>query len=227
VGIPDDATFTAEYKGYHESSADLVALVSVLHFDSFVDHLLGCCRGNLAAENELNRIAELSGSEQIRLASHPLRMTDVADTRIPWYALDQKALHKLGEPMTGAMFDIFVEVFQELLVERKVIARDLATAAYAVPDTPAEAGEIQARFDAVYAGNEDAFKAALLDARDFIGTRLATIWEEISADNLHFADVATKFLTIDRRFTGARYQNIIRDCFLWRCIGYGFVGKGA
>ncbi len=227
VGVPDDATFTAEYKGYHESSADLVALISVLHFDSFVDHLLGCCRGNLAAENELNRIAELSRSEQIRLASHNLKMTDVADTRIPWYALDQKALHKLGEPMTGAVFDIFVEVFQEMLVERKLIARDLATAAYAVPDTPEEAENIQARFDAVYAGNEDAFKAALLDARDFLGSRLATTWEEIPADNLHFADVAAKFLTIDRRITGGRYQRIIRDCFLWRCIGYGFVGKSA
>jgi hypothetical protein len=129
--------------------------------------------------------------------------------------------------MTGAVFDILVEVFQEMLVERKLIARDLATAAYAVPDTPEEAENIQARFDAVYAGNEDAFKAALLDARDFLGSRLATTWEEIPADNLHFADVAAKFLTIDRRITGGRYQRIIRDCFLWRCIGYGFVGKSA
>ena len=222
VGIPTNSTLTAEYKAYHEGSSDVVALISVLHFDSFVDHLLSCCRGNLCAENELNRIAELSSSEQIRIASHSKRMRDVASPATRWDRLSQRELHEMGEPMTGAMFDILVEVFQEMLVERGLITPELANMAFQVPDNPAAAAELQAKFDAAYKNNEAEFKETLLSARDFVGERLARTWNAISPDFLHFSDVAAKFLSIDRELTDDRYQGVIRDCFMWREIGYGF-----
>jgi len=222
VGIPHDDTLTAEYKAYHESSSDMVALLSLLHFESFVDHLLQDSSGNLCAENELNRIAELSDSEEIRKASHGKRMRDVANVSIPWTNLSQKELHAIGEPMTGAIFDILVEIFQELLVDRSLITRDLADMAFGVPDDPDTAAAVQAGFDAAYRGKETEFKNALIDARDIVGERLARTWEAISPHNLNFANVAVKFLSADRSLTGPRYQEIIKDSFLWREIGYGF-----
>lgn len=222
VGIPEDDTLTAEYKAYHESSSDMVAILSLLHFESFMDHLLEGCRGNLCAENELNRIAELSNNEEIRKASHDKKMRDVASVSIPWNRLSQKALHEMGEPMTGAMFDILVEIFQELLVERSLITRALAHMAFRVPGDPATATRVQAGFDAAYQDKAAEFKDALIDARDFVGERLARTWQDISPHNLNFPNVAVKFLSTDRALTGSTYQEIIKDSFLWRDIGYGF-----
>ena len=50
----------AEYYGFHESAADLTALIAALHFDSVVDELLATTHGNLYTLNLVNRIAELS-----------------------------------------------------------------------------------------------------------------------------------------------------------------------
>lgn len=222
VGIPHDNTLTAEYKAYHESSSDMVALLSLLHFESFVDRLLNGSSGNLCAENELNRIAELSDSEEIRKASHGKRMRDVANVSIPWNRLNQKQLHAIGEPMTGAMFDILVEMFQELLVERSLITRSLADMAFRVPGDAKAAAEVQAGFDAAYRENEACFKEALIDARDMVGERLARTWEAIGPHHLSFANVAVKFLSADRALTGSRYQEIVKESFLWREIGFGF-----
>jgi hypothetical protein len=200
----------------------MVAIISLLHFATFIDRLLEVCRGNLCAENELNRIAELSDSEQIRKACHGKRMRDVADVAIPWNRLSQKELHEMGEPMTGAMFDILVEIFQEMLVERSVITRELADMAFRVPGDPDSAMAVQAGFDAAYRDSAAEFKRALIDARDFVGERLALTWEHICPHNLGFPNVAVKFLSADRALTGSKYQEIVKDCFLWREIGYGF-----
>jgi hypothetical protein len=222
LGIPDDETLTASYLGFHESCSDLVALISVLHFDSFMEHLLGACHGNLAAENELNRLIELSPSEQIRHASHATTMRDVPFVRLPWQRLSQPQRHRIGEPMTGAVFDILVEVFQALLVERGVIDADLAATAERAADTPAPVlAKVQTGFDRAYDRAPEAFQAALVEARDIVGLRLARTWDEISQHRLRLADVAAKFLSVDRSLSGPRFQRLIRDSFLWRSIVFG------
>ncbi|MDX1655830.1 MAG: hypothetical protein R3310_11530, partial [Candidatus Competibacteraceae bacterium] len=47
LAMPHRAEMTAEYLGLHEAYGDCVALVSVLHFDRFIDYLLDSTRGNL------------------------------------------------------------------------------------------------------------------------------------------------------------------------------------
>ena len=54
-------------------------MIAVLHFDSVVDGLLRTSRGNIYLPNELNRIGELSDTEQLRIASHSLTLADVPD----------------------------------------------------------------------------------------------------------------------------------------------------
>jgi hypothetical protein len=222
LGIPDDADLTTEYLAFHESASDCVALLSVLHFDSFIRHVLDACRGNLYVENELNRLAELSPTEQIRLASNDKRLSDVADRKQPWQTLAQPERHEIGQPMTGAVFDILVEVFQEFLVEDGLITRALADRAHRAADGHVNVEATAADFADAYARRPDGFAAALIRARDALGRRLATTWDEISPRRLSFEAVATRLLTVDRRETGERFQSILSEALLWRQIGFGF-----
>ncbi len=81
IGVPTPETVEGEYFGFHESAADQVALVALLHFESVVDRLLARTRGNLYMLNRLNRIAELSEDRQLRLAANTLTLTDF---RVCW-----------------------------------------------------------------------------------------------------------------------------------------------
>jgi hypothetical protein len=219
VGVPQEHTATNAYLGFHESAGDLVALVSVLHFETFADYLLDVSHGNLYALNELNRIGELSETEEIRQASNSLTLADViTDDR----ELTQPELHQLGEPLTGALFDMFVEVFQRALVERGLIDRELDQLSRRVVEMEALNDQVQGRFEAAYDTDHIGFRAALFEARDFLGVRLARTWDQLSPHYLSFAGVAARFLTVDRGLSGCKYQDLIRDCFLWRRIGYGF-----
>ncbi len=199
-----------------------MALIAALHFPSVIGHVLNACKGNLYVENELNRMGELSRNDQIRLASNAHRMHEVPDPDVPWDRLTQRQLHQVGEPMTGAFFDILVEMFQEILVARGIIPRSLDDLADRAADGSVDVEHARAGFEAAYAANPQGFHDALVCARDLFGVRFARTLQRTSPNHLHFADVAARFLAIDRRRSGARFQQIIINSFRWREIGYGF-----
>lgn len=216
VGLPALETEEGEYFGFQESAADLVALLSSLHFERVVDHLLTSTRGNLYTFNELNRFAELSETEQIRIASNDLKMSDFA---AGW--VDE---HILAQPLTGAMFDIFVDVFQENLLERGLIPPEVEALSDQIEKRPDYADLIQSRFDEAYEGNHAGFKQALLDARDYLGSASAEAWGRLSPHFLNYDDVGRTLLEADRRLTGGRHQQVILTNFRWREIGAVAVG---
>jgi hypothetical protein len=218
VGIPPPATLTAEYRGFQESASDLIALISVLHFDSVVDRLLRTSNGDLYTLNELNRIGELSETEQIRTACNMFRMSDVVDPTTPADQLSQPAVHRLGEPLTGAIFDILVEVYQDYLVEDRLIGEDVAALSYGIPDNPSHLAFIGRGFARAYRGRHDAFEDALLRARDYLGELLSGTWARLSPHRLTFSDVATVLLSVDRELTGGRHYRTIHDALAWREI---------
>ena len=100
-------------------------------------HLLEETHGNLYVFNELDRFAELSPHEQIRLASN--------DVKLSQFSAGWEDEHALSQPLTGAIFDIGVDIFQELLVERGLIPRDVAEATRIVRDEPELRGDGAAR----------------------------------------------------------------------------------
>jgi hypothetical protein len=216
VGLPTLATEQGEYFGFHESAADLIALVAVLHFDTVVENLLATTRGNLYTFNELNRFAELSDNEQIRLASNSYKLSDFAEG---WS--DE---HLLAQPLTGAMFDILVDVFHELLLDRNLIAPEVEDLSDRIEQSPEYETIMQPLFDLAYDAHPDGFKAALLDARDHLGTMLALAWSRLSPHYLNYDDVGDALLDVDYELTDGRYQRIIADNFRWRDIGLVAVG---
>jgi hypothetical protein len=219
VGTPARGRETAEYFGFHESGADLTALVSVLHFDTVVDHVLRRAAGNLYNLTELSRIGELSETEQIRVADNDLRMSDVADVSTPVELLCQPARHQLAQPLTGAIFDLLVDVYQQCLVEDGLISEQLDRQSGRVSGVTVDDPAIDARFAAAYEGRHEAFKATLLDARDYVGACLAGVWSRLSPDRLTFVDVGNALLSVDRELTGGKYCQTIVESFAWREIG--------
>jgi hypothetical protein len=216
IGIPPLEVASSEYFGFHEAAADLTALLAVLHFDSVVSRLLETTSGNLYTLNELNRFAELGETEEIRIAGNDLRLSA--------FALGWTDEHDLSEPLTGALFDIFVDVFHESLLERGLISPEVEDLADRVQYVPAYEPLIQALFDEAYRDNPAGFKEALLDARDYLGRALALTWRRLPPSSLNYEDVAAVLLQVDLDLTGGRYQRVIRNNFLWREIGLVRVG---
>ena len=57
---------------------------------------------------------------------------------------------------------------------------------------PEYEGLIQALFDKAY-GRADGFRAAFLEARDYMGRALAHTWRRLSPDYLNYEDVEQRF----------------------------------
>jgi hypothetical protein len=220
VGAPSPDRITTEYFGFQEAASDIVTLISTLHFNSVVDHVLAETRGNIFVPNELNRFAELSPTHQIRDAGNSLRMQDVPDLRTPVSELSQPELHLVGQPLTGAVFDLLVELFQGLLVRRGLISEELDALSRRSEEGIDEEGErlVQDLFDEAYQGNHDAFAQVLIEARDIVGALCASAFRQLHPD-LTFTEVAAAFLRADGFVTGGRLRPVIRECFEWREIG--------
>ncbi len=216
VGLPVAETEEGEYFAFHEATADLMALISVLHFDSLIEELLANSRGNLYSFNRLNRFGELSGNQQIRLASNLIKLSEFEDG---WH--DE---HELGLPLIGAMFDILVDVFHENLVERGLISLEFEDLADRVERRPEYMPLIQSLFDKAFERDPKGFEGALLDARDDLGLALAATLTQLSPHFLNFDDVGDTMLMVDRELFAGRYQREIRNNFRWREIGTAVVG---
>lgn len=221
VGMPDPETLTTAYRGFHESTSDCIALVSGLHFDTFVSHLLRKTKGDLYTQNELNRIGELSKTRQIRNASNALKLSDVVSMDTPPKDLTGKQVHKLGQPLTGAIFDILVEFFMAQLVDAGLVRKEDMDDMRRVEHASEPSDGIHAGCAEAYARNPDGFHSALCAARDMLGLRLAQSWHQLTPAKFTYETFARMFLDVDRKMTGIRHQNAIRNCFEWREIATG------
>jgi hypothetical protein len=219
VGAPARGAETAEYFGFHECGADLVALVTVLHFHTVLDHVLERSHGNLFNLTELSRIGELSETTQIRIADNTLRMSDVPDVATPVELLCQPERHQLSQPLTGAVFDALVDVYQARLVEAGLITEDLDRRSGRVTGSVVDDPEVHARFAAAYGACPEGFRAVLTEVRDYVGICLARSWRALSADHLSYTAVANALLAADWDLSGGRYFDTIRESFAWREIG--------
>jgi len=208
VGVPDNSTNTNEYGGFHESAGDLVSMISSLHFNKMIERILENSKGNLFTTNELNRMGELSDVQQIRELFNYERMSTVSQEP-----------HDLSLPLTGAIFDVFVEVFQKELVQAGLISPELAKRSFNSLDKD-EDNTIQAEFATAYKGKNKQFQEALLRARDYLGALLAHTWSRLSPDNLTYVKVVLQLMDSDLNVSGGQHQATIRECFVWREISF-------
>lgn len=214
VGFPKDME-TYDFGGFHEFSGDIVSIVTSLHFDTMVNKLLEKTKGNLFSFNILGRLAELSDTEQIRLSFNNKKMSDVPEEP-----------HDRSEPLTGAFFDILVEVYQLYLVKNNLISEDLAKRSFNDENTDDDNNpvriKIQEEFNSAYKGKEQQFKDNLLNARDYICKLLSQLWKNISPDDFKYSYVLKNIIQIENDMAKKEkrdsYVNIINGSFEWREI---------
>ena len=269
AGTKADAPYptigTAEFRAFHESAGDLIALLSTLHFDSVRAHLLASTAGDLGSFNEVSRIGELGKGFQFRSAFNyskvklaaddsiaSLQFSDPAHTTddgLPGPSKTMKApaagapvekrrefYYRASQVLTGAVFDTLVEIFQAILVSKRLIPAQLADDAEATWDSDPEIGtkerralaqriaEIHARFARAFKGKDAQFDSALCAARDYIGRLLATHWLAQSPDELNFRKVArgvkAACAKADRDGLPAGFDPAatVARCFSWRGI---------
>ncbi len=216
VGLPHPETEQAEYLGFQESCADIVSMIAALHFNSIISEVLNSTSGNLYMHNHLNRFAETSSSSQIRLASNEYKMSYFSDG---W-----KDEHILAQPLTGAIFDILVDVFHEELVRVGAISTELEEISDLLENSPEYGEQLQDDFDRAYADHPDLFYDALIHARDELATLLIETWARLSPNYLDYTDVHQAMLMADTVLFDGRYNTIIDVNFEWREIGAVSVG---
>lgn len=206
VGVPPPGVpWTDEYRSFHESASDLIALVTALHLESVVTRLLASTRGNLYGYNELGRIGELSDTEQIRLACNDLKLSDLAGL----------GDHGRSLPLTGAVFDFLVETFQSTLVERGLIRAELAALSFGAPTSPSAWRLIQGEFDGAFRDHPSAFREALGHARDHVARFLVATWRQLPPGRLDYRMIAAAMLRAES-VAGGRHLGILADCLHWR-----------
>ena len=202
VGIPLDGLAGGDFAPFHEAGADLIALLSFLHFDSGMDRLLRHCMGNLLVLNELNRIAELAGDRQIRLASNARRVSEVTEE-----------IHDRSRPFTGAVFDVMVEDFHTRLVAQGFADQRLLE----LPIREAS-GDLLSRVSDLTASAFRArpflFKSALAEARDAVSLAFARAWPALDANDITFGRAASAIMAAADEPLAKRFE----ESFVWREI---------
>ena len=202
-GMPEDGSSGGDFGAFHELSADLISLLSFMNFDSGLDRLLRHCDGNLLVLNELNRIAELTGDRQIRLAGNARRMSEVTDE-----------IHDRSRPFTGAIFDTIVDCFHLRLVQQGLADERLLQVGVRgiEEDTLRSISQFTA---AAFRSHPFLFKTALTDARDDVATILSSAWPMLDPNNLEFREAALTLLgEADKRNVTFTYK--LDENLAWR-----------
>jgi hypothetical protein len=204
-GTPDTIT-ESEFAAFHEASADLVSLISFLHFRTGTERLLRRTQGNILTENELNRIAELDEERQFRLASNSRRQSEVT-----------AEIHDRSRPFTGGIFDTLVELYHLALVERGLADERLLEIDIRQLD-PWDIGRITEETRAAFSRSPFLFAGTLETARDIVGTLLVRTWAELDPSILTFRSVAESMVEQAESSRWPVAAQILEGNFVWREI---------
>lgn len=203
--------FSGEFEAFHEMSADWVALIASLHFDTVIDELLVNTSGNLDTFNRFSRFAEVSHSEQIRLANNDRTMAD--------YAVGWDNEHHLAKPMIAAFFDIFVDLYHEILLDWGAVSASLEHLADQAERDGSLRTHLQRGFDRAFQRKPEAFKDALAEARDMAARYLIEIWMATEPDTFGFGGIPALMEEIDEDLTGGRLNRLVQNSLQHRGIG--------
>jgi hypothetical protein len=224
LGVPVGAARTGDFLAFHEAMADLVALVSVLHFDAVVDDLLWQTRGNLYVPSAFNRLGELTETEQIRWAANTTTMDELRGVRLAddgtWIdpAGEGREAHDLSQVLTGALFDSIVDVFQRMLIEQGLLSSRLQYLAESLIEEVADLEDARDLFSSAYRGHHADFKRVLEDARDWAGYALAATWPRLQPPAMTFDEVGRALIEVDREMSGGRFGDVIAVNFARRGV---------
>jgi hypothetical protein len=227
VGVPAVDSISAPFLAFHESFSDLAALIAVMHFPSVLTRLLEQTQGNLYVLNLVNRIAETSAHTQIRLAANTTTMAEVADISMApdgsWIdpTGQNRNQHWIAAPLTGAIFDILVEIYQDMLVAAGLIPNEANAQGWTREEVEVAFADLNQVFSIALTHFDQEFAAVIASARDVVGGALAHVMLSIRADELSFEEVAARFLESLMEQGYSPLMPAMLAHFLWRGIDPG------
>jgi hypothetical protein len=224
VGVPAPDRVSSAYLAFHESFSDLIGMIAAMNFPSVTQKLLAQTGGNLYAANLVNRLGKLSDREQVRIADNETTMEDVAGLRLEadgnWFDPlgEDRNQHALAEPLTGAVFDMMVDIFQEGLVRRGAIAPDQDPRGWTRSAVEASFDELHLQSSRALVRFGAEFRGAIDDARDAVGCAMAHAIRTLEPRTLSFPGVAARLLEAAAGQGLGRLLPDLLDDFLWRGI---------
>jgi hypothetical protein len=210
VGTMLDDEKSLQHRAHEEAAADLIALVTTLHFESVITHVLAETAGFLYGDNLLSRFGEW-GRGPKALPRRSFNEETMASAR----AQDPLTKHALSSPFTGAVYDLMVGIYVRRLVgagalDERVAARCRHTPGVKVPDLADD-------FRRAYRGRAEDFAEALRATRDDLGRLLAGAWKRTTTDGLVYGKVLRHLLAADAAL-GTGYGPLIAQAFADRGI---------
>jgi hypothetical protein len=196
-----------EFRAHEEACADLVAIVSSLHFNVVVDRLLERTQGRLFASSMVTRIGE---SVTDRNAFNNFTMA-----HLPWDPNPDNYKYWLCRPFEGAVFDLLVELFERRLVSLGALDRRVADQSSHMRGRSVRG--LKRAFARAFARRPDDFRLALAEARDYLGLLLARTWQMTPATDFAFPRAVALMLAADHHL-GGRNGPLIRASFARRLI---------
>jgi hypothetical protein len=224
IGVPEESAVTEAFLAFHESFSDLIALIGVMEIPSVTRRLLAQTGGNLYVLNLVNRIGAYSDTQQVRLASNIKTMADVTGlymtTDGTWHdpTGQNRNQHAIAEPLTGAIFDCLVELYQDGLAARGVIPPEADARGWTRTEVERAMATLHRTSAASFARFAPAFHAALDDARHVVARCMAHVILTVRAETLGYPIVVARFLEAAAALGGRRHLSALLDHFLWRGI---------
>jgi hypothetical protein len=200
-----------EYEALHETSADWASIIAVLHLDAMVEEVMETTRGDLDSFNRLNRFAEFSSSRQIRLANNTTTMWD--------FAYGFRNEHDLSQPLLAALWDGFVDIYNELLVMRGAISRALERLAERAEHDTSLRLHVAREYRKSFARRPGPFYDALAETREIAAIFLLGLWRRIDPATFTFADIPQMLREIDRAHFGGALRHHVQGNLAHRGIG--------
>ena len=210
VGTMPDDEKSLQHRAHEEAAADLIALVTTLHFESVIAHVLAETAGFLYGDNLLSRFGEW-GRGPTALPRRSFNSATLASVR----ALDPLTKHALSSPFTGAVYDVLVGVFVRHLVAAGALDERLAARCRHTPGVPVP--DLAADFRRAYRAHAAAFAEALRRARDELGWLLAGAWRRSTNDGLVYSKVLRHLLAADAEL-GTGHGALVAQAFAARGI---------
>jgi hypothetical protein len=172
----------------------------------------------------LSRIGEISETQQIRIADNETRLRDLDGLHLDpagvW--IDEtgagRNAHDLAQPLTGAIFDIFVEIFQERLAQRGLIPAGADARGWTKQGVAAALEWFDRQWGAVFFRFEPDFRDGIVEARNIVGSIIALVMDRIDPNDLTFARIAALFLEASLELGQGRQIAAFRQIFLERDI---------
>lgn len=197
-----------EFRAHEEASADLVAIVAALHFESLVDHVLDRTQGMLSATTVLSRVGESLADRSA--------FNDVTMATVPWSPDPITYKYALSRVFAGAAFDVLVGIYEHGLVRRGALPAALADRASGTRRRGLR--DLKRKFAFHFKRHREEFKSALVDARDYFGRLMARTWDTTPMADLSYVKVVGNMIAADRELSGGRYRRLIQQSFERRLV---------